>query len=40
MSSLFKKPYSYIPSIPLDLSKLLKNDFRKYLSFVRQVYKR
>lgn len=40
MTFLFKKPYSYIPFNPLDLSKLLKNDFQKHLSFVREVYKR
>ena len=40
MTLLFKKPYSYIPSTPLDLSTLLKNDFWKYLRFVKEVRKR
>ena len=37
MSFLFKKIYTltYIPSSPLDLSKILKNDFRKHKNFVR-----
>ena len=40
MTLLFKKPHSSIPSNPLNLSILIKNDSWKNISGVKEVRKR